>query len=456
MREPQPPSKEASKAERIGYDGVAANTPKGAVVDFEEKLKQHTVVTDTGANTKCLEAFRDKKDLSPEEIDEVYKASIRAGAIDHHSIDMFMAERGVKSEKCATQMVADYPDAVLDLIKEHKITNVETHFDSDLDAATSAYLTKALIETGKLPAITEKLAAVTNKVDYGRSNELGELYQDADGYVRTISGTFSALKSAYGKIASERIAKEGFSPAILGETEAAQNEAYFAILNLANEKGIDVSGDVTALDAELPQDLRAILENGRAAVKEEYEISKQEYEAAEKGRAKVLNPEGKEVEVNLVIAKSETPLSLTNYAYTQTSPDTIVAVYAGEDRKAGDMYDIGIQPDQAKVIDMRGLCLALNKAERQKRDAIYAKSEAERSDAENKLIEGWEGQPDREAFGGLNDMIEKGEVKEEDVLRKDPTPLVAGSSLIPASRTSLLTEDEFRKVVAEHLAFEAS
>ncbi len=102
------------------------------------------------------------------------------------------------------------------------------------------------------------------------------------------------------------------------------------------------------------------------------------------------------------------------------------------------MYDVGIQPDAAYSLDIEGLCVALNKAEKEKRDAIYAKDEKDRTDKENRLIEGWEKETERIGVSGS-----------EQIITKDPTVLVAGGSLIAASRTSLLEPDDFSKALKE-------
>lgn len=434
----------------VSYEGVVAGLGKGMGVDPAEKLAAGVLVTDTGAYADCLKPFEDKKEFGPGDLDGLYRATIRDGVIDHHSVDMFLAGKGVRNEKCATQMVADYPDVVLEVIEDKGIEKVETHYDSDLDAVASAYLTKSLIDRGELPKSAPELARITNKVDYGRMTELGERFLRAETFVKTLPGAFDALKAEYGKLASARIAAEGFSPKILEETEAARNAAFFELLNAAEKVGADISGDLSGLDAALSEELRAKLESGREAVKEEFEQMSRDFEAAEQARVKGRDYAGKETEIGLVLGSSESPLGLTNHAYLRTSPDTVVAVFGGAKRKSGDNYDIGIQPDQAKKIDLRGLCLALNRAEQAKRREILAKDDSARSDDEKRLIETWASQKPREAFGGLGGMVERGEFGADEIPDKDPTVLVAGGSLIAASRTSLLSEDEFRSAVREH------
>lgn len=415
-----------------------------------QKLKEHTLVTDTGANTEYLEKYQDQE-LSPEVIDEIYRETIKQGVIDHHSVDAFLASRGQRSEKCATQMVLDYADTVKEAIVNNGIKKVETHYDSDLDAVASAYLTKSLIDQGELPEIAGSLAAITNETDYGRLNERGAEFNDPEKFVKTLPGVFGSLKTRFNELASERIAKEGFSPAILAEAEAARNEAFFEVLNAAEAKGMDLTGDISELDSELSASTRENLDKGREIVKAEYEQFNQDFAQAAKGEITITDQAGKDMKAKAVVGESDQPLSFTNLSYLRTTPDTVVAVFAGAKRKSGDNYDIGIQPDMARTMDLRGLCLALNKAEMKKRQEILAKPEEERNDKEKEMVKAWSEQDDREAFTGLKDMIAQGELAEDEVPMKDPTVLVAGGSLIAASRTSLLEAAEFKKVVSEYL-----
>jgi hypothetical protein len=444
----------------VKYQGISPNLPKGAKVNPEEKLEAGILVTDTGVHTECLEAFKDKDSFTPEEIDEIYEATIRAGVIDHHVIDSFFSAKGVDSKKCATQMVFDYKEAVLAMVKEKGITNVETHFDSDMDAIGSSYMVRSLIDNGELPSIAEDLAAVTNLEDYGE-NKL-----DPEPYVNSLAGTVGSIKDMLGNQARASLGKDVFgNPDMKDENgrltaegvqkmnlikskfENMRNEYVFAVFN-ALEKAktadpdFDIKGDISGL--ELPEEIAKVVSDGREAMRASMEEFLVEFEAAEKAKMTVKDREGNDIDVNVVIGSSKKPLIFTNMAYLRTNPDTIVACYAGEDRAFGDNYDIGITPDMANSIDMSALCLALNKAEKEKRDALRSKEDP--TDDEKAMIEGWDGQADREAFSGLNDKIASGEVPAEDVITKDPTVLVAGGSLIAASRTSLLGEEDFKKV----------
>lgn len=442
------PEDAREKGKPVSYEGCAAVLGKGQKVPAEERLAEGVLTSDTGAFSGFLEAYADKKEFTPAELDALYEESIGNGIIDHHSIDAFLAEpeRGIRPERCATRMAADYAPAILRLIQEKGIKKVETHYDSDLDAASSAYLIKSLIDNGRLPAMADSLAAVTNSVDYGHSAEAGEEANRPENYVRRLPGIFDALKAEYTRLASERIKAEGFSPAILREAEAARNAAFFEVLNALEQNGLDPSGDLSGLDALLSAPVRERLASGRELVYKDYEQFLSDFESAAKGRMRVSAQNGEEIEVNVVVASSLQPLGFTNRAYTRMTPDTIIAVFAGGERNAGDHYDIGIQPDQVKVIDLRGLTLALNKAEMQKRQVILAKPETERTDEEKKLVASWATGADREAFVGVKDMIVRGELDADEIPLKDPTVLVAGGSLIAASGSALLSRDEFRAV----------
>lgn len=382
-------------------------------------------------------------------IDEIYQASIMDGIVDHHSVDMFLAAKGVHIEKCATQMAYDYSDTVLAAIDKHNIEKVDSHYDSDLDAIASSFLVKSLLEHRELPAVAKDLAEHTNKGDYGRVD-----IKDPEEYVKSLSGAFGSLKEAYRVQASAEIKAKGFSPAILTKYEELRNRAVFELLNAVNQAKIknpefDLM-DITEAEELVSAETKAALDAGREGVKVDYGQFMADFEKADRSLITVKNKKGEPVAAHLVVAHSDNPLMFTNMAYLRTSPDTVVAVYAGKDRKGGDDYDIGIIPDQAREFDLRSLCLALNKAERKKRDEVYARRDTgTASEKDLKLIVIWENQGDREAFGGLFDMVKNGEVAEEDILRKDPTPLVAAGSLIPASRTSLLSEEKFRAVLEE-------
>ncbi len=457
------PAQEKQEFPSVKYEGCLPSLPKGAKINLEEKLAQGSLVTDTGVFTEFLEKYKDKTEFSQEDIDNIYKESILAGAIDHHSIDTFFSAKGVDSKKCSTQMVFDYPEAVLQLIREKGITKVETHFDSDLDAIASSYLTRSLIENGEMPVIAEDLAKVTNIEDYG----LNRL--DPEQYAASLPGTVSAIKSLLSDRGRAELGKEVFgNPEMKSDNgrlnaegvqklqeiqtkyENMRNQMVFELINAANaakvkDSSFDISADVTTL--ELSEELQEVVGQGRENLKASFAEFLQDFEKAEKGKMTIKDKQGNDIVVNVVIGSSKKPLIFTNMAYNRVSPDTVVAVYAGEGRAFGDNYDIGITPDMANVMDLSAICLGLIKAEKQKRDEIIAKPD--KTEDEQKMVDGWEGQADREAFFGLNDKVASGEVNADDIITKDPTVLVAGGSLIAASRTSLLKEEDFNKVFEE-------
>jgi len=256
------------------------------------------------------------------------------------------------------------------------------------------------------------------------------------------------MKDGNGRLNSDGVKK---LQEIKAKYEVLTTEAIFELFNACNQEKInnsdfDIKSDLTSLKKNLSSETLEHINTGRESLKQSYEKFLDEFEKAETGKMNIKDKKGNDLEVNVVIGSSDKPLAFTNLAYTKVSPDTIVAVYAGDGRKGGDMYDVGISPDQANVVDLKDLCIELNKAEKVKRDEVYAKSENKRTDKEKELIKSWEEQGDREAFFGINDKISNGEINAEEVLKKDPTVLVAADSLIAASRTSLLTEEDFKKV----------
>ncbi len=452
----------------VAYEGCAADLKKGTPVDAAKMLEQKTLVTDTGVFQSFLEKYKDDE-LTPEKIDSIYRETIAQGVIDHHSIDQFLAGRGVRQEKCATKMAADYQGDILRVVKEKGIARVSTHADSDMDAICSSWLVKSLIDRGRLPEIGPELAELANRVDYGRFD-----VADPKAFAASLPGTIDAIKSELDARGREELGAVVFSRAemkgpdgrlnpdgvkklveISDRYENLRNSTVFDLLNELNrakteDPSLDLSGSVAGAVEGMPPETRELIEAGRKKLMGSYERFVGEFAKAEKFKVRVKDKQGGELEANMIVAESPEPLSFTNLAYTRTSPDTIVAVYAGKDRKAGDNYDIGITPDMANSLDLRALCLALNGAERQAREAVYAKPPESRTEDEQKLVEGWDrmkaaGQT-RKMFGDIEQRLAKGEARPEDVVDVDPTVLVAGDSLIAASRTSLLTADKFKQI----------
>jgi hypothetical protein len=454
----------------VSYDGCRADLPKGGIVDAAKMLEQKTLVTDTGAFAKFLEKYEEEGYLDEATVDGIYRESIGQGVIDHHSIDQFLASRGVKSEKCATQMVVDYEDAVSDAVKKNSIDKVSTHVDSDMDAICSSYLVKSIIDRGRLPDIAGELAEVANRVDYGRFD-----ISDPRVFAESLPGTIDAIKGILKERGGAELGAEVFSRAelkapngrlnaegvkrleeISAKYEDLRNGSVFELLNALDQAKkedptLKLDGNIDGVIGRLPATVQELITEGRKKVIESHEKFLAEFEKAEKFKVTVKDKRGRDMEANVIIGQSPEPLTFTNLAYLRTSPDTIVAVYAGKDRKAGDNYDIGITPDMANAIDLRRLCLELNKAEKAKRDAILAKPAEQRTPDEQEKAVAWEKQKTagqtRKMFGGIDEMVSAGEVAAEDVVDVDPTVLVAGDSLIAASRTSLLTGPEFSGVI---------
>lgn len=450
----RPDARETGKTWRpVEYEGCSASAAKGAEVDRAALLASKALIVDTGAYASFLEAYKDKETFTEEEIDALYRETIAAGIVDHHSIDQFLASKGIHPEKCASKIVADYPDAVKQLIDDHKIESVRTHWDSDEDAIVSSYLVKALIQNGELPAIAQELAEVTNRIDYGNFD-----ITDPAEFIKTFSGIYGTIRNEVTIRFEEEKAEKGWSPALSAKYEDMRNAAVFDVINALNEHKLsggqmDLGGDISLIIETLPPATRQLIEAGQPKYKESLEKFAHDFETALRFQTHVSTKDGGVMDVNLVVGSSEEPLAFMLMAYPRMAESTIVAVYAGTNDKHIDGYDVGIKPDMAKVIDLRELCLALNKAERKKRDAIMAKPETERTDKERELIATWEEQRasgrTRDMFTGIRDMVARGEVSADDIIDIDPTPLVAGDSLIPASRTSLLDKEEFQAVMRE-------
>jgi len=469
-------AREDARGDRpVSYEGCQADLPKGGIVDAVKMLEQKTLVTDTGAFAKFLERHDPSELQDRAAVDAIYRESIAAGVIDHHSIDQFLASGGVKSEKCATQMVVDYQDAVLETIKKNAVEKVSTHEDSDMDAICSSWLTKSLIDRGRLPAMAGELAEVANRVDYGRFD-----ISDPKVFARSLPGTIDAVKGLLKERSGAELGAEVFSKPelkapngrlnaegvkkleeISAKYEDRRNRAVFDLLNqLERAKRQDpamrLDGDIDAVVAVLPPDIQELVTEGRKKVIESHEKFLKEFEQAAKFKATIKDKRGRDLEVNMIVADSPEPLTFTNLAYLRTSPDTIVAVYGGKDRKASDNYDIGITPDMANAMDLRRLCLALNAAEKVKRDAISAKPAGERTPEEQEKAEAWEKQraagQTRKMFGNIDELVGRGEAGAGEIIDIDPTVLVAADSLIAASRTSLLTREEFAAVMKKFVS----
>lgn len=459
-----PQERRGDDNERVKYEGCNATIPKGAkgeVVDA--KLADHTMVCDTGRRDDVLEQF---DSLSPEEIreriDDIYKATIAIGVVDHHAIDAFLLKKKIEPEKCATQMVADYPEAVLEAIQKHGFKKVDTHVDSDMDAITSSYLIKSLMDNGKLPTIGKEIAAVVNEVDFGKYP-----IANTEEFMKTLPGFFDKFEAYFYKLQDDELGAEVFSRKEFKQENGRLNQAginklieiktkfreqinakIFDFYNALNELKIkypkfNLEGDISKVLDHLPKDMQEILNNGTEILREKYEKFFKEFDEAEKFEGQIPNREGEPVAVKVIMAENESPLVFTNLSYKKAGEYAVIAVFAGgpEERKGGDRYDIGVTPEMGQIIDFSELCMALNKAEMAKRQEIYDKPEDQRTELEKQTIAKIEASGDRDAFKGVDESITK----------KDPTVIVAGGSLIAASNNGLLSAEEFKQVVRNTL-----
>ncbi len=411
---------------RVGKGGSAEGMPRDMLV------------VDTGQ--PALPSTEKRSPRTPEEVDELYRETIRGGIVDHHSIDasvLSMPEGAVR--RCAAKMVADFPSEVVALIRDRDIRSVSGHMDSDLDSITATYLTKALVDSrdaAALPAFTERLGNFVNLVDYGRFSET-----DPDKVVQSLMGYFGALKSqTLGRMGAEMGAvwrsdaplaeKQARAQAVSDRFHGEMAKHMFAVYNAcAKAEAAGTAIDFSNLDAAglvLPAETKALLEAGKKEVRADFEAFNKEFEAAEKTRVTVRTKEGADIEVPLVIFGHTklSPLLVTNMSYSRMPPETIVAAYAGQERtKGGDCYDVGIKPESLDLFNLTFLEAPLNAAEAAKRAQV----------APEKRPEAWA-------------TLRKGK---EYLGHGDPTVAVAGGSLIAASNTSLLSPEEFRAALMD-------
>lgn len=439
----------------VSPENCQATVPKGgdAKAMLENPDTKHILVCDTGQPLTPPKEMRNPK--NKEDLDKVYEWTIKNGIIDHHGIDAVIMnlEDGLE-RKCATKMVADYPDAVLSVIVERDITTADTHFDSDLDAVSSLFLTKALIEHQSLPPIAKSLAEHVNLADYGRLE-----IKDPEKYVKSLSGLFAGLKKAVLKRQSDELGPLFALPAVSDEENAEKGKkigatfekygkilthAAIQLLNSCNKLYCDNKGklDLADIDVDelyLGEKLKTLVKEGQEMSKEEYQKFMETREKAERGKIAVTNKEGKTIEVPVVIYTEVdiNPLAVTNLSYLMEDDNAIIAVYAGQNRKhGGDCYDIGIKPDTAGRFDLKFLEAPFNKAEAQKRKPLLAELNrklAENSITEQELQQLKQWTALRQGF----EYLEQG----------DPTVCVAGGSLLAASNSSLLDAEDFRKVI---------
>lgn len=437
----------------ISHEECRSTLQKGQKV---ENTPSNTFILDAGAYDDFLKKV-DESSLNDKTIPKLYRDSIANGVIDHHVIDSILSRNGFtgqKYERCSAQIAVDFEGEIKRAIDEIGVTKIDTHTNMDLDAISSSYLVKALIQTGQLPAIGAELAQIANQLDYGRFS------MDPKNFIDSVAGVFEAIKIVMEQRAKKeqgarvfsnpemmtgrRMNQQGFAlfTEIRKKYEDETGKRFFDVLNAANRlklmgKNFSLAvGFKARIKDSIDADTAQIIEEGGIENLKAHEQFAEDFKTANTREIKVDNRDEKKVPANLLIAKSEQPLLFTNMSYLRTPPNTIIAVYAGKDAKGGDRYDIGIQAEQADAINLGKLCVALNKAEKIKRDVVYAKPESVRTTEEKELIQKWENEQDRIGMSGP-----------EQVLTKDPTVLVAGGTLIAASRTSLLDFEEFQAAI---------
>jgi len=441
--------KETNNQERTILDNNLKDTISKGVVFDAEKCKSN-IGKGEKREPKTGEIILDTGDYEISGEGDPYKETIKAGVIDHHRIDNYFRIKGDKFEpKCATKIVVDYKDEILEMINDRNVENTSAHFDGDLDSIVSSYLTQGLIKNKELPIGALKLAEHVNKVDYGMHRE-----RDIGKYFGSLAGIFSAIKGELGDIKDNELYKEIFSNSLMkgpngrlnGEGvqkmneintkyEILLNQHMFEILNKIGvesslDKEFDCEKDMARVEGKLSNELEEVIKKGKNSLIKELEEFNKDFEKVERKIVKITVPKtGEIIEVPMIISiePNSSPLSFTNLSYHNITPETIVAVYAGPNRKGGDMYDIGIMTESASLIDLGGICVALNRAEKEKREQLSIED------------------PTRIKLESLPERL--GMSGSEQVLTKDPTVLVAGGSLIAASNNSLLTPEDFYRVL---------
>ncbi len=416
-----------------------------------EKLPRTTLCLDTGTPLPPPENMRHPE--TQEEIDAVYRETIRNGVIDHHSIDATV-DIPTEKRRCTTAMLADFPEDILAMMKERGTDRVTSHFDSDLDSLCATYLAKSLLQHGRLPSLAKKISEHVNKVDYGGFDE-----KDPEKFTKSLLGINSSLENVLFAHRDAELDAIWKNPNATREEKIKlsglvktryQNQILkylFDFLNAAETRNQSEPGSVDLLDLDpeklgLEPELKEILAEGRLRVKEDFVKFESVFEKAEKTRMTVKDKMGNDRDVELIVIDltGQTdlhPLAVTYMAYVRVPPDSIIAAYAGPDRKkGGDQYDIGMKPESTEIFDLKFLEKPMNEAEAKMRGPIIAKLEAEEADGtiseENKLkLAKWK-------------MLRPGF---ESTGLGDPTVSVAGNSLIAASTTSLLDFKGFRSAL---------
>ena len=260
---------------------------------------------------------------------------------------------------------------------------------------------------------------------------------------------------------------------------------------------------------------KELFEKGEPETKKDYETFDETLrnpEMTEKREVTVIGVDGKPVKTTLfIVNRSELEsLSITNIGYGRVTESDMVgkdhdpayaifAVYAGAtDRKnpTDNPYDIAFnsasvgkfnfnledvkRDEQGNVVKGAGdkpvmeegknarLVRSINEAEQLKRAQLFPDLEKRLekegdlpldqvglTDEQKKLIETWNAKEQR--FKTLRDLYTKWATPRknfEKLVIGDPSPFVAGGSLIPASSTSVLSFEDFRQTVLKALGSE--
>ena len=385
---------------------------RGVIFDFEKCQP----MLDSGRHYEpgMGELILDTGDFEVKNFENPYEETIAAGVIDHHRIDNLLKSCKDFKPKCSTQIVVDFKDQVLKMIEARRVSKTFSHSDADLDAIASSYLVQSLIQTKELPLNVKSLAAHVNKVDYGMYREA-----DVNKYLQSLQGIFSAIKKT---ILTDRKEKKAIDEEL--------SRVMFGIFNNTKDE-FDYEKDMNLIEEKLPNDIRVLIKRGKEIVKNEFEVFEEDFKKAQKSFAKIKPTKDTTIiEAPMVISLESrlSSLDFINLAYQKTDPNAIIVVYAGPERKEGYAYNIGIKPEAIKSIDLGDICVALNRAEKQKRDQLSDNDE---------ILRNIKSLPDRISMSGP-----------EQIITKDPAVIVGGGSLISSPKNSLLSKEEFYKAIS--------
>lgn len=430
--------------------GVTATIPKGGSA---ASLPPSVLVLDTGQPEAPGVASRSPS--SQVQFDEIYRETIRRGIIDHHGIDATVTLDPSMLRRSTTGMIALAPELIVEQIEGRRVNEITAHKDSDLDSLAACYLAQALKEYRTLPTLAPALAEHVDRVDFG-------LYRvEPERYVVSLAGVIGALKRVhdegaraevgpiFGDAALSREEKSERAGAVFERHQRELIEESFAVFNGceagARAGAVDL-GDISPVVLGLRGDLKEKIEGGQVAALRDLEVFEREHGAAIRGTGYVVGKDGERRAVPVVIFDQTDlhPLVVTNLCYMKESPETIVAVYAGSERKGGDAYDIGIKPETAQgMFTLDSIAVAFSAVEGELRKPLIAELRAK-----------------SEAGTISADELRRLEILTtprkgfEHLKIGDPTVCVAGGSLVAASTNSLMTRSDFVAAVKGALQME--